>query len=112
MIDPSGIYSVGIYELGFRFIWIHMSFVLVTIIFRSLVNHVSISSLNRIFILKSFLLKCKLKKYVLFLSMLMHLCIYQQDGDVWVFTVRTFDGPLPLRTVQVNYGGFAEGERR
>ena len=106
-----------------------MSFVLVTIIYRSLDKHVSISFLIRIFILKFdkhvsisflirifilklFLLKCKLKKYVLFLSMLMHLCIYQQDGDVWVFTVRTFDGPLPLRTVQVNYGGFAEGERR
>jgi hypothetical protein len=37
---------------------------------------------------------------------------YQQDGDVWVFTVRTFDGPLPFRTVQVNYGGFAEGNRK
>lgn len=31
-----------------------------------------------------------------------------EDGEVWVFTVRKLDGPSPVRTVQVNYEGFAE----
>lgn len=31
-----------------------------------------------------------------------------EDGEVWVFTVRKFDGQLLPRTVQVNYEGFAE----
>ncbi|KAJ7557703.1 hypothetical protein O6H91_04G006100 [Diphasiastrum complanatum] len=31
-----------------------------------------------------------------------------EDGDEWVCTVRKFHGPLPQRTIQVNYDGFAE----
>lgn len=31
-----------------------------------------------------------------------------EDGEVWIFTVRKFEGPLPPRTAQVNYEGFAE----
>lgn len=32
-----------------------------------------------------------------------------QDGEIWTFSVRAFDSPLPERTINVNYGGFAEG---
>jgi len=31
-----------------------------------------------------------------------------EDGEIWTFTVRTPDSPLPERTINVNYGGFAE----
>ncbi|OIT36100.1 PREDICTED: pyruvate kinase isozyme A, chloroplastic [Nicotiana attenuata] len=31
-----------------------------------------------------------------------------EDGEIWNFTVRSFDPPLPERTVTVNYDGFAE----
>lgn len=31
-----------------------------------------------------------------------------EDGEVWNFTVRAFDPPLPERTITVNYDGFAE----
>ncbi|KAH7857141.1 hypothetical protein Vadar_009508 [Vaccinium darrowii] len=31
-----------------------------------------------------------------------------EDGEIWTFTVRTPDSPLPERTINVNYDGFAE----
>ncbi|KAG9451887.1 hypothetical protein H6P81_004791 [Aristolochia fimbriata] len=31
-----------------------------------------------------------------------------EDGEVWTFSVRAFDSPLPDRTITVNYDGFAE----
>lgn len=31
-----------------------------------------------------------------------------EDGEVWTFTVRKLVGPLPPRTIHVNYEGFAE----
>ncbi|KAL8100732.1 hypothetical protein AgCh_032840 [Apium graveolens] len=31
-----------------------------------------------------------------------------EDGDVWTFTVRSYESELPERTVNVNYDGFAE----
>lgn len=31
-----------------------------------------------------------------------------EDGDVWTFSVRTLNGPLPPKTIHVNYEGFAE----
>lgn len=31
-----------------------------------------------------------------------------EDGEIWNFTVRAFDPPLPERTITVNYDGFAE----
>lgn len=31
-----------------------------------------------------------------------------EDGEIWTFSVRTFGSALPERTVNVNYGGFAE----
>ncbi|KAL6526590.1 hypothetical protein OROGR_015680 [Orobanche gracilis] len=31
-----------------------------------------------------------------------------QDGEIWTFSVRAFDSALPERTINVNYGGFAE----
>ncbi|KAI5063073.1 hypothetical protein GOP47_0021620 [Adiantum capillus-veneris] len=31
-----------------------------------------------------------------------------EDGEVWTFTVRKLKGPLPARTIHVNYEGFAE----
>lgn len=34
-----------------------------------------------------------------------------QDGEVWTFSVRAFESPLPERTINVNYGGFAEGQK-
>lgn len=34
-----------------------------------------------------------------------------EDGEVWNFTVRAFDPPLPERTITVNYDGFAEDVR-
>ncbi|KAH9290199.1 hypothetical protein KI387_034316, partial [Taxus chinensis] len=30
------------------------------------------------------------------------------DGEVWTFSVRPFNWPLPAHTIQVNYDGFAE----
>ena len=32
-----------------------------------------------------------------------------QDGEIWTFSVRTFDSSQPERTINVNYDGFAEG---
>ncbi|KAJ4760453.1 Pyruvate kinase [Rhynchospora pubera] len=34
-----------------------------------------------------------------------------EDGEIWTFTVRSFDSPLPERTVNVNYDGFTEDVR-
>ncbi|KAF3681011.1 Pyruvate kinase isozyme A, chloroplastic [Capsicum annuum] len=34
-----------------------------------------------------------------------------EDGEIWNFTVRAFDPPLPERTITVNYDGFAEDVR-
>ncbi|XP_027116384.2 pyruvate kinase isozyme A, chloroplastic [Coffea arabica] len=31
-----------------------------------------------------------------------------EDGEVWIFSVRAFESPLPERTIHVNYDGFAE----
>eukprot|EP00252_Welwitschia_mirabilis_P022542 TRINITY_DN6127_c0_g1_i1.p1 TRINITY_DN6127_c0_g1~~TRINITY_DN6127_c0_g1_i1.p1 ORF type:complete len:585 (+),score=84.92 TRINITY_DN6127_c0_g1_i1:220-1974(+) len=31
-----------------------------------------------------------------------------EDGQVWTFSMRSFSGPLPPYTIQVNYEGFAE----
>ncbi|KAH9307843.1 hypothetical protein KI387_035754 [Taxus chinensis] len=31
-----------------------------------------------------------------------------EDGDVWTFSVRALSGPLPPKTIHVNYEGFAE----
>ncbi|XP_042402093.1 pyruvate kinase isozyme A, chloroplastic-like [Zingiber officinale] len=31
-----------------------------------------------------------------------------EDGEIWTFSVRAFDAPLPERTITVNYDGFAE----
>nr|XP_009767717.1 PREDICTED: pyruvate kinase isozyme A, chloroplastic-like [Nicotiana sylvestris] len=31
-----------------------------------------------------------------------------QDGEIWTFTVRAFDSPIPGHTINVNYDGFAE----
>uniref|UniRef100_A0A0D6QXX7 Pyruvate kinase n=1 Tax=Araucaria cunninghamii TaxID=56994 RepID=A0A0D6QXX7_ARACU len=31
-----------------------------------------------------------------------------EDGDVWTFSVRALNGPLPPKTIHVNYEGFAE----
>ncbi|MCO5596937.1 hypothetical protein L7F22_051008 [Adiantum nelumboides] len=31
-----------------------------------------------------------------------------EDGEIWTFTVRAFEGSLPDRTIQVNYEGFTE----
>ncbi|KAL3700893.1 hypothetical protein R1sor_018915 [Riccia sorocarpa] len=33
---------------------------------------------------------------------------HAEDGEEWIFTVRQFNGPLPARTIQVNYDGFAQ----
>ncbi|XP_065031955.1 pyruvate kinase isozyme A, chloroplastic-like, partial [Musa acuminata AAA Group] len=30
------------------------------------------------------------------------------DGEIWTFSVRSFNSPLPERTIHVNYDGFAE----
>lgn len=35
-------------------------------------------------------------------------CLFVQDGEEWIFTVRKFES-LPERTTVVNYDGFAEG---
>ncbi|KAK9140157.1 hypothetical protein Scep_009838 [Stephania cephalantha] len=32
-----------------------------------------------------------------------------EDGEIWTFSVRAFDSPLPEQTINVNYEGFAEG---
>ncbi|KAI8566338.1 hypothetical protein RHMOL_Rhmol02G0033100 [Rhododendron molle] len=34
--------------------------------------------------------------------------IQSKDGEIWTFTVRALDSPLPERTINVNYDGFAE----
>ncbi|KAG2632058.1 pyruvate kinase isozyme A, chloroplastic-like isoform X1 [Panicum virgatum] len=34
-----------------------------------------------------------------------------EDGEVWTFSVRAFELPLPERTINVNYDGFAEDVR-
>ncbi|XP_012699232.2 pyruvate kinase isozyme A, chloroplastic [Setaria italica] len=34
-----------------------------------------------------------------------------EDGEVWTFSVRSFELPLPERTINVNYDGFAEDVR-
>lgn len=34
-----------------------------------------------------------------------------EDGEVWTFTVRPFEGPRPCHTIQVNYDGFTEDVR-
>ncbi|KAG7013517.1 hypothetical protein SDJN02_23683, partial [Cucurbita argyrosperma subsp. argyrosperma] len=34
-----------------------------------------------------------------------------EDGEIWTFSVRAFDSTLPERTINVNYGGFAEDVR-
>ncbi|WCJ23893.1 Pyruvate kinase family protein [Euphorbia peplus] len=31
-----------------------------------------------------------------------------EDGEIWTFSVRAFESPLPERTINVNYEGFAE----
>ncbi|KAI3884025.1 hypothetical protein MKX03_005300 [Papaver bracteatum] len=31
-----------------------------------------------------------------------------EDGEIWTFSVRAFDSPLPEHTISVNYEGFAE----
>ncbi|XP_047334544.1 pyruvate kinase isozyme A, chloroplastic [Impatiens glandulifera] len=31
-----------------------------------------------------------------------------EDGEIWTFSVRALDSPRPERTINVNYGGFAE----
>ncbi|XP_070041988.1 pyruvate kinase isozyme A, chloroplastic-like [Nicotiana tomentosiformis] len=31
-----------------------------------------------------------------------------EDGEIWTFTVRAFDSPIPRHTINVNYDGFAE----
>ncbi|CAL9758185.1 unnamed protein product [Musa acuminata subsp. burmannicoides] len=31
-----------------------------------------------------------------------------EDGEIWTFSVRAFNSPLPERTINVNYDGFAE----
>nr|CAD1819804.1 unnamed protein product [Ananas comosus var. bracteatus] len=31
-----------------------------------------------------------------------------EDGEIWTFSVRAFNSPLPDRTIHVNYDGFAE----
>ncbi|KAL6957163.1 pyruvate kinase [Sarracenia purpurea var. burkii] len=31
-----------------------------------------------------------------------------EDGEIWTFSVRALDSPLPERTINVNYDGFAE----
>jgi len=31
-----------------------------------------------------------------------------EDGEIWTFSVRAFNGSLPSHTIQVNYDGFAE----
>ncbi|OVA09875.1 Pyruvate kinase [Macleaya cordata] len=31
-----------------------------------------------------------------------------EDGEIWTFSVRAFDSPLPEHTISVNYDGFAE----
>ncbi|KAK1270200.1 hypothetical protein QJS04_geneDACA007464 [Acorus gramineus] len=31
-----------------------------------------------------------------------------EDGEIWTFSVRAFNSPLPERTITVNYDGFAE----
>ncbi|XP_070011921.1 pyruvate kinase isozyme A, chloroplastic-like [Nicotiana tabacum] len=31
-----------------------------------------------------------------------------EDGEIWTFTVRAFDSPIPGHTINVNYDGFAE----
>ncbi|WOK97111.1 pyruvate kinase isozyme A, chloroplastic-like [Canna indica] len=31
-----------------------------------------------------------------------------EDGEIWTFSVRAFDSPLPERTIHANYDGFAE----
>uniref|UniRef100_A0A7N0UBW8 Pyruvate kinase n=1 Tax=Kalanchoe fedtschenkoi TaxID=63787 RepID=A0A7N0UBW8_KALFE len=31
-----------------------------------------------------------------------------EDGEIWTFTVRALEAPLPKRTITVNYDGFAE----
>ncbi|KAL6647265.1 hypothetical protein ACP70R_014702 [Stipagrostis hirtigluma subsp. patula] len=34
-----------------------------------------------------------------------------EDGEIWIFSVRSFESPLPERTINVNYDGFAEDVR-
>ncbi|KAJ3669889.1 hypothetical protein LUZ60_010213 [Juncus effusus] len=34
-----------------------------------------------------------------------------EDGEIWTFSVRSFNSPLPDRTIHVNYDGFAEDIR-
>ncbi|XP_074574611.1 pyruvate kinase isozyme A, chloroplastic-like [Curcuma longa] len=34
-----------------------------------------------------------------------------EDGEIWTFSVRAFNSPLPERTIIVNYDGFAEDVR-
>ncbi|KAG0448007.1 hypothetical protein HPP92_028039 [Vanilla planifolia] len=34
-----------------------------------------------------------------------------EDGEIWTFSVRAFNSPLPERTINVNYDGFAEDVR-
>ncbi|KAF5736789.1 Pyruvate kinase isozyme A [Tripterygium wilfordii] len=34
-----------------------------------------------------------------------------EDGEIWTFSVRAFDAPLPEHTISVNYDGFAEDVR-
>ncbi|THU73954.1 hypothetical protein C4D60_Mb04t28280 [Musa balbisiana] len=34
-----------------------------------------------------------------------------EDGEIWTFSVRSFNSPLPERTISVNYDGFAEDVR-
>ncbi|KAG8083675.1 hypothetical protein GUJ93_ZPchr0016g2638 [Zizania palustris] len=35
----------------------------------------------------------------------------QEDGEIWTFSVRSFEAPLPDQTIHVNYEGFAEDVR-
>ncbi|KAL9237663.1 hypothetical protein vseg_012184 [Gypsophila vaccaria] len=37
--------------------------------------------------------------------------VKSEDGEIWTFTVRTFDLPRPERTITVNYDGFSEDVR-
>ena len=42
-------------------------------------------------------------------SLFLSFMLLMQDGEIWTFTVRALDSPLPDRTINVNYDGFAEG---
>lgn len=47
---------------------------------------------------------------ILSVALLRVFYLTMQDGEVWTFSVRTFDAAQPERTINVNYEGFAEGK--